>query len=60
MLKEYRSVQNETVMVAPGAGFYSTPGMGLNQVRTTYVLNCDDLKKCTAILEDALEKYKSR
>lgn len=60
MLKEYRSAENATVMVAPGAGFYATTGVGMNQVRIAYVLNCDDLKKCIAILKDALEMYKNR
>lgn len=57
LLKEYRSPHNETVMVAPGAGFYSTAGEGLNQVRIAYVLNTQDLQKCIEILQHALEKY---
>ncbi len=47
----------ETVMVAPAAGFYSTPGIGLNQVRIAYVLNEEDLIKSVAILKAALETY---
>jgi aspartate aminotransferase len=35
----------ETVMVAPAAGFYSTPGVGLNQVRIAYVLKKEELIK---------------
>lgn len=49
--------QNETVMVAPAAGFYSTPGQGLNQVRIAYVLKKEDLRKAVQILKVALESY---
>ncbi len=51
-------VDGETVMVAPAAGFYSTPGVGLNQIRIAYVLNEDSLKKTLHILEEALKVYK--
>jgi aspartate aminotransferase len=47
----------ETVMVAPAAGFYSTPGVGLDEVRIAYVLKKDDLIRSVAILKDALEVY---
>ena len=48
----------ETVMVAPAAGFYSTPGVGLNQVRIAYVLNQKDLVRSVEILREALLQYK--
>ena len=48
---------NETVMVAPASGFYSTPGEGKNQVRIAYVLNKTDLKRSVAILAEALKQY---
>ncbi len=48
---------NQTVMVAPAAGFYSTPGVGLNQIRIAYVLKSEDLVKAIHILKIALEKY---
>ena len=48
---------NETVMVAPASGFYSTPGEGKNQVRIAYVLNEKDLKRSVEILKLALEQY---
>ena len=48
---------NSTVMVAPAAGFYSTPGVGLNQIRIAYVLNEDRLKKAVKILSEALKVY---
>lgn len=57
LLKEYRNAENATVMLAPGAGFYLTPGRGENEVRIAYVLNTDDLKVCIGILKDALAKY---
>ena len=47
----------ETIMMAPAAGFYSTPGMGLNQVRLAYVLNKHDIQRSLFILEKALERY---
>ena len=47
----------ETVMVAPAAGFYSTPGTGKNQVRIAYVLKEEDLVRAVEILRIALEKY---
>jgi len=50
---------NETVMVAPASGFYSTAGEGKNQVRIAYVLNKKDLIRCVEILKIALEQYNS-
>lgn len=50
--------ENETIMMAPAAGFYSTPGMGKNEVRLAYVLNKKDLKRALFLLERALEQYK--
>lgn len=50
----------ETVMVAPAAGFYSTPGVGLNEVRIAYVLKKDDLVRSIEILEEALKQYNSK
>ena len=46
-------------MMAPAAGFYSTPGMGMNQVRLAYVLNKHDIQRALFVLERALEEYKS-
>ncbi|MCW8980526.1 MULTISPECIES: pyridoxal phosphate-dependent aminotransferase [Altibacter] len=47
----------ETVMVAPAAGFYSSPGVGLNQVRIAYVLRKESLIRSVEILKVALEEY---
>ena len=48
----------ETIMMAPAAGFYSTAGMGMNQVRLAYVLNKGDILRALFLLERALEQYK--
>lgn len=56
-LLEDFDVNGETVMVAPAAGFYSTSGVGLNQVRIAYVLNKQSLIKSVAILKEALKVY---
>lgn len=49
--------ENQTVMMAPAAGFYSSPGLGTNQVRIAYVLNVDSLRKAIDCLRVALEQY---
>jgi aspartate aminotransferase len=58
LLEQYRSAQNETVMFAPGSGFYLTPGKGENEVRVAYVLNTNDITRSIEILESALHTYK--
>lgn len=52
--------EGETVMMAPACGFYSTPGMGRDEVRIAYVLKKKDLQRAIFILEKALEAYNSR
>jgi aspartate aminotransferase len=59
-LLESFDLNGETVMVAPAAGFYSTPGVGLNQVRIAYVLKKEDLVRSVAILKKAIEVYNAR
>lgn len=56
MLEEF-NYQNQTVMLAPATGFYSTPGSGFNEVRIAYVLNREDLKNAMQCLEEALKVY---
>jgi aspartate aminotransferase len=56
MLEEF-SFNNETVMMAPATGFYSTAGAGFNQVRMAYVLNTEDLKNAMICLDEALKVY---
>ena len=58
-LEEF-SYENETVMMAPASGFYTTPGAGRNQVRIAYVLNKDDMRKALIVLRKALEQYPGR
>lgn len=50
---------NQTIMVAPASGFYSTEGEGKNQVRIAYVLNKEDLIRSVVILKEALQQYNS-
>ena len=52
--------EGETVMMAPASGFYSTPGMGRDQVRIAYVLKKEDLQRALVVLEKALEAYNKR
>ena len=49
--------EGATVMMAPAAGFYTTPGAGRDQVRIAYVLNKEDLTRALLVLEKALEAY---
>jgi len=54
------SVGGETVMVAPGSGFYATPGRGKDEIRVAFVLNKEDLKKAVKILIKGIEEYSKR
>ncbi|HEY4539717.1 MAG TPA: pyridoxal phosphate-dependent aminotransferase [Faecalibacter sp.] len=56
LLESFNS-NGETVMLAPGAGFYSTPNSGVQEVRLAYVLKEEDLVRSVAILKEALEQY---
>lgn len=58
-LEEF-NYEGETVMMAPAAGFYTTPGAGVDQVRIAYVLKKDDLEHALFILRKALEAYPGR
>jgi aspartate aminotransferase len=59
LLEEF-SYEGQTVMVAPATGFYSTQGLGLNEVRVAYVLNTDDIRAAVKCLEEALKVYPGR
>ena len=59
-LLEKFEYNNQTVMVAPASGFYSTPGSGKNEVRIAYVLKIEDLKNAVMILTEALKIYPGR
>ncbi len=56
MLTDFR-LDNETVMVAPAQGFYSTPGKGMDEVRIAYVLKEEDLKRALVVFKAGLKKY---
>ena len=56
-LLESFSYENNTVMLAPGSGFYATEGLGKDEVRLAYVLNVHDLEKAMDCLERALVEY---
>lgn len=58
MLTDF-SLNNETTMVAPGAGFYATPGLGKNEIRIAYVLNETDLTKAMYLLAEGIKKYRA-
>ncbi len=53
-------LDNQTVMIAPAEGFYSTSGLGHNEVRIAYVLKLEDLKNAVKCLEAALLEYPGR
>jgi len=57
MLEEF-SVNNETVMIAPGGGFYATEGMGKQEIRIAYVLGQEKLRKAGEILLKGIEEYR--
>ena len=59
LLEKYE-LNGATVMIAPAAGFYSTPGVGLNQVRIAYVLKKEDLISAVTILKEAIKVYNSK
>jgi aspartate aminotransferase len=53
------SYNNKTVMVAPAAGFYSTPGLGTNEVRISYCINREELQDAMKVFANGLEQYRS-
>lgn len=56
LLSDY-SIDGETIMLAPAEGFYATRGLGLDEVRISYCLNRENLKKAMNILEKGLKEY---
>ncbi|HNW98944.1 MAG TPA: pyridoxal phosphate-dependent aminotransferase [Bacteroidales bacterium] len=56
-LLEDFNYEKQTVMLAPATGFYSTPGLGKDEVRISYVLNLESLKNSMKCLEEALKVY---
>lgn len=59
MLTDF-NIDNETTMVAPGAGFYATPGLGKNEVRLAYILKGEDLKRAMYLLAEGIKEYRKQ
>jgi aspartate aminotransferase len=59
MIEEFE-LKNETVLVAPGQGFYASPGKGINEVRLAFMLGIEDMKQSLTILGAALKEYLRR
>ncbi|MBQ4357997.1 MAG: pyridoxal phosphate-dependent aminotransferase [Paludibacteraceae bacterium] len=52
--------EGQTIFLSPGSGFYTTPGLGKNQVRIAYAINKEDISKALTVLQKALEAYPGR
>lgn len=59
-LLEKFQYKNQTIMIAPASGFYSTPDLGRNEVRIAYVLNIQELRSAMEVLAEALKTYPGR
>ena len=59
MLQDFEK-NGETVMIAPGNGFYATPGKGVDEARLAYVLKCEDLERAMELLAAAVQEYPGR
>lgn len=59
-LLEDFSFEGQTVMLAPGTGFYATPGRGKDEVRISYVLKVEDLGNSIKCIKEALKVYPGR
>ena len=59
MLEDF-NYKGQTVMMAPGTGFYATEGLGKDEVRIAYVLKEEDLKHALTCLEEGLKAYPGR
>ncbi len=57
LLKDF-SVDGETIMVAPGNGFYGTEGLGTNEIRLAYVLNVESINRAMSIFEKGLKEFR--
>jgi aspartate aminotransferase len=56
LLKEHRH-EGTTVMIAPANGFYATPGLGQDEARLAYVLNCGEIDRAMDALATGLQRY---
>ncbi|QES88261.1 pyridoxal phosphate-dependent aminotransferase [Rhizosphaericola mali] len=57
---EHFSYENQTVMLAPGSGFYGTKGLGMQEVRLAYVLKVEEIEQAVKCLEKAIETYNNK
>lgn len=57
---EHFSYENQTVMLAPGSGFYGTKGLGMQEVRLAYVLKVEEIEQAVKCLEKAIETYNKK
>ncbi len=57
LLEEFEE-EGDTVMFAPGAPFYETPGKGVNEVRIAYVLKTEDLTRAMHLLKNGIARYR--
>ena len=59
LLQEFNDA-GDTVMYAPGCGFYADPSNGRNEIRIAYVSNCDYLRRSIQLLGKGIEAYNHR
>ena len=59
-LLEHFDDHGDTVMFAPGGGFYATPGKGINEIRIAYVLKQADLERAMDLLAKGIAQYNAR
>ena len=59
-LLEHFDDHGDTVMCAPGGGFYATPGKGINEIRIAYVLKQADLERAMDLLALGIQAYNNR
>ena len=59
LLEEFED-NGETVMFAPGGGFYQTEGKGINEMRIAYILNCQDLERAIELLGKGIAAYNAK
>lgn len=59
LLTDFRD-NNETVLVAPAGGFYATPGLGKNEIRLSYCINQEELKRAGELIKKAVEEYNKK
>lgn len=59
LLEEFQD-NGETIMFAPGEGFYGTPGKGRDEVRLAYILKQEDLRRAMEVLAHGIEAYNAR